>query len=117
MNATTSKLIYDARRASADGRFHAAATILLEVFRHNPSDPAIALELGIVMRIAGDPASALEYLTRAYCADPANAQIVAELVLTYHDLGSHTEASQILIRSLNHGLQGDDLSAYLSQAA
>lgn len=115
--SAASQQIYDARKASADGRFHAAATLLLEAFRQNPEDPAIALELGIVMRTAGDPAGALEYLSRAYCADPSNAQIVAELVLTHHDLGLHDEASHVLVRSLNRGLEGEELASYLRSAA
>ncbi len=115
--SAASQQIYDARKASADGRFHAAATLLLDAFREFPEDPAIALELGIVMRTAGDPHSALDYLERAYCADPANPQIVAELVLTHHDLGLHDEASHVLIRSLNRGLEGEQLASYLRTAA
>ena len=116
MTATTQQ-IYDARRCCSEGRFHAAASMLLEAFRKDPNNGAVALELGVVMRAVGDPSGALEYLTRAYFADPSNPQIVAELVLTHHDLGSHDEASTLLVRSLNIGLEGEALARYLQSAA
>jgi predicted Zn-dependent protease len=115
--SATAQRIDDARLCCTEGRFHAAATLLLEAFRLDPCDGAVALELGVVMRASGDLQAAIDFLSRAHFADPVNPQAVAELVLTYHDLGWHHEASRVLVRSLEVGLRSEDLAQYMQQAA
>jgi len=114
---STSATLADARRLSAEGRFHAAASVLLEAFRTQPEDAEIARELGITMRASGDLESAIDYLERAYNVEPTDARTVAELVLSFHAAHRHGSASRVLIRSLERGLRSEDLADHLRDAA
>lgn len=114
---STPVALTDARRLSAEGRFHAAASVLLEAFRTQPEDAEIARELGITMRASGDLESAIEYLERAYNVEPANPRTVAELVLSFHAAHRHDSASRVLIRSLARGLRSEELAEHLRKAA
>ena len=96
----------DARRLSAEGRFHAAASLLLEAFRADPENADVARELGATLRSSGDLQSAVEYLDRAHNGNPADARTVAELVLAYHAMNKHERASQVLIRFTASVLKG-----------
>lgn len=114
---STSTTLADARRLSAEGRFHAAASVLLDAFRNFPDDAEIARELGITMRASGDLESAIDYLERAYNAEPTDARTVAELVLSFHAAHRHGSASRVLVRSLERGLRSEELAAHLRDAA
>lgn len=101
----------------AEGRFHAAASVLLDAFRSDPEDAEVALELGATMRACGDVPCAIEYLQRAHNVEPQDARTVAELVLSYHALDQHDAASHVLIRSLERGLRSEELAVHLRSAA
>jgi Flp pilus assembly protein TadD len=114
---STSATLADARRLCAEGRFHAATNLLLDAFRSDPEDAAVARELGATMRACGDFSCAIEYLQRAHNVEPQDARTVAELVLSYHALDQHEYASQVLIRSLARGLRSEELAVHLREAA
>lgn len=116
MRATPATLA-DARALCADGRFHAAASLLLDAFRDAPEDPEVARELGAVLRASGDLDGAVAYLERARDGAPDDPAVIAELVLAYHALQRHQEASRVLIRALASGLRGEDLAHVLRDAA
>jgi Flp pilus assembly protein TadD len=101
----------------AEGRFHAATSLLLDAFRGDPEDAEVARELGTTMRACGDFSCAIEYLQRAHNVEPQNARTVAELVLSYHALDQHDSASRVLIRSLALGLRSEELAVHLRDAA
>lgn len=114
---STPVTLADARRLCAEGRFHAAASVLLDAFRDAPNDAEIARELGTTMRASGDLASAINYLQRAHDVNPSDPRTVAELVLSYHAANEHDAASRVLIRSLSRGLRSEDLADHLRDAA
>lgn len=83
----------------------AAADCLLEAFRADPEAPGIARELGMVLRSVGDLDGAVAYLKRAWQNEPADPITVAELVLALHEMGRGEEAVQVMLASLEAGLQ------------
>lgn len=97
-------LLQRARRCHDEGRFVAAADFLLEAFRSDSSNPEVACELGKVLRAIGDLEGALAYLKRAWHHQPTDSVTVAELVLTLHDLDRSEEAVQVMLGSLEAGL-------------
>jgi len=115
--AASLSVIADAQSLCAEGRFHAAASQLLDAFRASPEDAEIARELGAVMRASGDLQASVDYLERALSNNPTDARAVAEIVLAYHAMQKHEAASRILTRSLELGLRSDDLAGHLSDAA
>ncbi|MAW61001.1 MAG: hypothetical protein CMJ94_09210 [Planctomycetes bacterium] len=115
--ASSSATLADARRLCAEGRFHAAASVLLDAFRVQPEDSEILRELGVTMRASGDLESAIDYLQRAHNAEPTDARTVAELVLSYHAADQHDAASRVLVRSLERGLRSEELAVHLRAAA
>ena len=60
-----------------EGRFLAAADLLLEDFRQNPWDSMVARELGSVLHATGNLIAAQEYLVRAHHADPSDDRIIS----------------------------------------
>lgn len=98
-------LLERARRCHADGRFVAAADLLLEAFRADPADHRVARELGTVLRAVGDLDGSIGYLRRAWHCEPADPATVAELVLALHDLGRADEAVKVMLASLDAGLE------------
>lgn len=101
----TEQLIQEARICHGEGRFGVAADLLLEAFRQEPERPEIAREIGRLLRAIGDPAGAVDYLKRAWHLEPADGVTVAELVLALHDLGRRDEATQVMLASLDAGLE------------
>lgn len=99
------ELLEHARRCHEEGRFVAAADCLLEAFRADPEAPGIARELGMVLRSVGDLEGAVAYLKRAWQNEPADPVTVAELVLALHEMGRGEEAVQVMLGSLEAGLQ------------
>ncbi|MCH2101629.1 MAG: hypothetical protein MK209_06875 [Planctomycetes bacterium] len=115
--ASSSATLANARRLSAEGRFHAAASVLLDAFRTKPEDTEILRELGITMRTSGDLESSIFYLQRAHNTEPTDARTVAELVLSFHAAQRHDSASHVLVRSLERGLRSEELAQHLRDAA
>jgi len=101
----TEELIQEARLRHSEGRFGVAADLLLEAFRQEPERPDVAREIGRLMRAIGDPAGAVSYLKRAWHLEPADSLTVAELVLALHELGRRDEATQVMLASLDAGLE------------
>jgi len=101
----TEHLIQEARICHGEGRFGVAADLLLEAFRQEPERPEIARELGRLLRAIGDPAGAVDYLKRAWHLEPSDGVTVAELVLALHELGRRDEATQVMLASLDAGLE------------
>ncbi|MFT7516973.1 MAG: Flp pilus assembly protein TadD [Myxococcota bacterium] len=87
-----------------EGRFLAAADLLLEAFRNHPEDPHISRELGKVLRSVGDLEGAITYLKRSWQHDSASPATVAELILALHEMHREGEATQVMLRSLEAGL-------------
>ena len=104
-----------ARRCHEDGRFLAAADLLLEAFRGDPGDPEVARELGRVLRSVGDLPGAVDYLKRAWQSEPADPMTVAELVLALHDLGRGDEAVKVMLASLDAGLEESGFAIALTR--
>lgn len=98
------EILERAMRCHADGRFVAAADLLLEAFREDPGDHEVSRELGKVLRAVGDLDGAVDYLKRSWQCEPRDAVTVAELVLALHDLGRGSEAVRVMLASLDAGL-------------
>ena len=101
----STQILVDAQKCHEEGRFHAAANLLLAAFREDPENAHIARQLGLVMRAVGDLNGAVDYLSRAFQADPGDPETIAELILALHELGRFEDASAVLINSLNAGVQ------------
>jgi Flp pilus assembly protein TadD len=101
----TEHLIQEARICHSEGRFGVAADLLLEAFRQEPERHDVARELGRLLRAIGDPAGAVDYLKRAWHLEPADGLTVAELVLALHELGRRDDATQVMLASLDAGLE------------
>lgn len=61
------------------GRFVAAADLLVAAFRRHPLDGEVARELGLVLLAAGDAEQAIDFLERACHAAPEDAAAHAAL--------------------------------------
>ena len=101
---STQKLLNRAQRCHDEGRFVAAADFLLEAFRQDPENYEIARELGKVLRAVGDLDGAVAYLKRAWQHAPTDPVTVSELILSLHDQGRRGEAVNVMLRSLEAGL-------------
>ncbi len=112
--STTQETLKQARRCHEEGRFHTAADLLLEAYRQNPADPAVARELGFLLHAVGDLAGAARFLHRAYQGDPTDSETVAEYVLVLYDQGKGKDASHLLVSSLEQGVIPEDLAKHLS---
>jgi len=97
-------LLAQARICRDQGRFQAAADLLLEAFRKAPADGGISRELGKVLAAGGDLETGLEFLQRAHQADPDDPDTAAELALLLHHLGREEEAGRCMLESLEAGL-------------
>jgi len=97
-------LLQRARQCHDEGRFAAAADLLLEAFRREPERVEVLREIGHLLRVVGDPRAALDYLNRAWHIEPADGVIVAELVLALHELGRPDEAVRVMLAALDAGL-------------
>ncbi|MBO46696.1 MAG: hypothetical protein CMJ96_07350 [Planctomycetes bacterium] len=97
-----------------EGRFLAAADLLLEDFRQNPWDSMVARELGSVLHATGNLIAAQEYLVRAHHADPSDARSLSELVLVLRERGMPDEAAGFLLAGLNAGADPSEISASLA---
>jgi Flp pilus assembly protein TadD len=97
-------LLTRAQHCHDEGRFVAAADFLLEAFRQEPENHEIARELGKVLRAVGDLEGAVAYLNRAWQHAPADPITVAELILALHELNRPGEAVNVMLRSLEAGL-------------
>ena len=97
-------LLTRAQHCHDEGRFVAAADFLLEAFRQEPENHEIARELGKVLRAVGDLEGAVAYLNRAWQHAPADPITVAELILALHELKRPGEAVNVMLRSLEAGL-------------
>ena len=113
---STKETLSQARQCHEDGRFHAAADLLLEAYRKSPADPAVARELGFLLHSVGDLAGAARFLHRAYQGDPTDSETVAEYVLVLHSQGRGEEASHLLVASLEQGLIPEELAKRLAAA-
>lgn len=111
--ATSQQLLRHAHRCHEEGRFVAAADFLLEAFRSNPEDAVVARELGKVLRSVGDLEGAVAYLKRAWQHEPSDPVTVAELVLALHEQGRGQEAVQVMLGSLEAGLEETDFALNL----
>ena len=103
MTSADTLLAY-AQRCHSEGRFLAAADFLLEAFRSHPEDPRVSRELGKVLRSVGDTEGAITYLKRSWQHDSACADTVSELILALHEVRREDEAVQVMLRSLEAGL-------------
>ncbi len=101
----TDEKLLEARRCHDEGRFGLAADLLLAAFRQEPERFEISREIGRLLRAVGDPEGAVEYLKRAWHREPADGLTVAELVLALHELGRRDEAVQVMLASLDAGLE------------
>ncbi|MBC8328637.1 MAG: tetratricopeptide repeat protein [Planctomycetes bacterium] len=99
-----------ARRLQDQGRFLAAADLLLETFRESPNDGAIAREIGLVLLAAGDPHGALGYLERARHADPADPAALRGSMEALHQLDRRDEAAHALLAGLMAGIEPAELA-------
>jgi len=102
---TSTELLRHAHQCHEEGRFVAAADFLLEAFRSNPEAPEVARELGKVLRSVGDLEGSVAYLKRSWQHEPSDPVTVAELVLALHELGRGQEAVQVMLGSLEAGLE------------
>ncbi len=109
----TEELIQEARICHNEGRFGVAADLLLEAFRQEPERHEVAREIGRLLRAIGDPAGAVDYLKRAWHLEPADGLTVAELVLALHELGRRDDATQVMLASLDAGLEQTGFVAHL----
>ncbi len=103
--ASSQELLHRAQQCHEEGRFVAAADLLLEAFRAHPESHEIARELGKVLRSVGDLEGSISYLKRAWQHEPADPVTVAELVLALHELDRGQEAVQVMLGSLEAGLE------------
>jgi Flp pilus assembly protein TadD len=101
----TEQLLRQARACHEQGRFAAAADLLLAAFRSDPGRHEVPREIGRLLRATGDPMGAVSYLTRAWHLEPADGLTVAELVLALHELGRPDDATQVMLASLDAGLE------------
>jgi Flp pilus assembly protein TadD len=114
--ATSQQLLHHAHRCHEEGRFVAAADFLLEAFRADPDDSVVARELGKVLRSVGDLDGAVAYLKRAWQHEPTDSVTVAELVLALHEQGRGQEAVQVMLGSLEAGLEEADFALKLMRS-
>ena len=101
----SSQILVDAQKCHEEGRFHAAANLLLVAFRTDPENAHIARKLGVVMRAVGDLNGAVDYLSRAFQSDPGDPDTISELILALHELGRFEDASTVLLNGLDAGVQ------------
>ena len=109
---TRLQTLEQARLCHQQGRFHVAADLLLQMFRIDPTDAEVARELGHVLYAAGDPDSAEDYLRLAWLADPNDSTTVSELLQLYTDLDRPQEATEVLLASLDSGLEPSELAMH-----
>jgi len=112
----STQILADAQKCHKEGRFHAAANLLLAAFRADPENPNIARQLGVVMRAVGDLNGAVDFLSRSFQADPSDPETIAELILALHELGRFEDASAVLLNSLNAGVQAQVFAEALHAA-
>lgn len=105
-----------ARLCHEEGRFGAAADLLLEAFRAEPERFEVAREIGRLLRSVGDPVAATDYLKRAWHLEPTDGTTVAELVLALHEMDRRDEAVQVMLASLDAGLDQAAFAANLINA-
>lgn len=110
----TEEKLREARRCHEEGRFGAAADLLLDAFRAEPERFEVAREIGRLLRAVGDAAGAADYLKRAWHLEPADGVTVAELVLALHELDCREEAVMVMLASLEAGL---DQSGFIESLA
>ena len=106
----TTPCIHQARAFQNEGRFLAAADLLLKAFREEPADGEIARELGLVVHATGDFDTALHYLLRAHHSDPADEATLAGLLQVLQDQGRHHEAAHLLLAGVQAGANPDDIA-------
>lgn len=103
MGTPPQKILIKARRCHEEGRFHAAADLLLKAFREDPEDAEIARELGVVLIAAGDAQGGIGYLQRARAMAPQDPQTNAELILALYHQNRGQEAARTLVQALDAG--------------
>ncbi len=99
-----------ARHLQDQGRFLAAADVLLEAFRQAPEDGRVACELGQTLLAAGDPHGALAYLERARHADPSDPAALRAVIEALHQLDRRDDAARALIHGLMAGVEATALA-------
>ncbi|MFK5955764.1 MAG: hypothetical protein QM477_04875 [Planctomycetota bacterium] len=110
---TSTELLRHAHQCHEEGRFVAAADFLLEAFRADPEAPEVSRELGKVLRSVGDLEGSIAYLKRSWQHEPSDPVTVAELVLALHELGRGQEAVQVMLGSLEAGLEETSFALHL----
>ncbi len=109
---TRLQTLKQARICYQQGRFHVAADLLLQMFRIDPTDAEVARELGQVLYSAGDTDAAEDYLRFAWQANPKDSTTVNELLQLYSDLDRTREATELLLASLDFGLEPTELAMH-----
>ncbi len=108
--ATSPHRLTRARHLQDQGRFLAAADVLLAAFRSAPHDGSIACELGHVLLAGGDPAGALEDLDRARHADPRDPAALRGCMEALRQLGRPDQAARALVDGLMAGVEPQELA-------
>jgi Flp pilus assembly protein TadD len=114
--SNSSFILKNALKFHEEGRFHAAANLLLDGFHEDPQNVSIARQLGIVLHAVGDSEGAVDFLSRAYQSNPSDAETIAELVLVLHELERYDDASAVLMNGLNAGIETEAFATKLRAA-
>ena len=114
---TLPQILNNAQKHHEEGRFHAAASLLLKAFRSDPENAEIAHQLGMVMRAVGNMPAAVEYLSRSYHANPTNTETITELVLALYEVERFEDASIVLMNGLKLGIDAKAFATSIIEAA
>ncbi|RMH05324.1 MAG: hypothetical protein D6702_00615 [Planctomycetota bacterium] len=106
-----------ARRLQAEGRFLAAAELLLAAFRRDPASAEVAEDLGELMLAAGDPGAALDFFQRARHADPVSPRALRGCLEALRLLGRRDEAARVLLVALEGGLDEEAFGRQFAEPA
>jgi thioredoxin-like negative regulator of GroEL len=115
--SSTAENLQRARQLQDEGRFLAAADLLLAAFRASPHSGEVACELGQVLLAAGDPAGALGFLERARHADPADPAPLRASLEALRLLGREEQAARALVDGLAAGIDPVELALDLVRDA
>lgn len=111
---STPQLLDASRHLLQEGRFHAAADVLLEAFREDPENAEVTRELGTVLGVIGDTEGAVDFLRRSHFSNPRDPQTVAELVLRLREMRRDDDAARALLFSLGADLAPEQIVGYLT---
>lgn len=111
---TQHSLLNQARDCRDQGRFVAAADLLLDAFREDPEQSGVARDLGLVLHAVGDLDGACDYLIRAHHMDPTESTTLIWLVQVLQELGRPQDAAQFLVAGLSAGADPAGLGQVLA---